>query len=69
MSQSSLLEPVRATAGARNTLSSWVRAIKLWLIRRQGCQDLSVLDDRMLDDIGIPREDALWKAGKPFWRP
>ena len=72
MSQSSVLEPRRATAGAwtgRNILSSWARTIEIWLIRRQGRQDLSALDDRMLDDTGISREDALWKAGKPFWRP
>jgi uncharacterized protein YjiS (DUF1127 family) len=36
--------------------------------RRQGRQDLSALDDRLLEDIGISREDALGKAGKPFWR-
>jgi uncharacterized protein YjiS (DUF1127 family) len=72
MSQSSVLEPRRATAGAwtgRIILSSWARIIEIRLIRQQRHQDLSALDDRMLDDIGISREDALWKAGKPFWRP
>ncbi len=72
MSQSSVLEPRRASCGAgtgRNILSSWVRSIEIWLIRQQGRQDLSALDDRLLDDIGISREDVLWKAGKPFWRP
>jgi uncharacterized protein YjiS (DUF1127 family) len=72
MSQSPVLEPRRATAGAwtgRNILSSWACTIKIWLIRQQGRQDLSALDDRMLNDIGISREDALWKVGEPFWRP
>ena len=29
----------------------------VWLSRRQGRQDLSLLDDRLLEDIGISRED------------
>jgi uncharacterized protein YjiS (DUF1127 family) len=72
MSQSSVLEPCRASPRAgtsRHILSNWVRTIEVWLIRKQGWQDLSLLDDRLLDDIGISREDALYKAGKPFWRP
>jgi len=36
--------------------------------RRQGRQDLSALDDRLLEDVGISREDALRKAGKRFWK-
>ena len=72
MCHSSVLESRRVTAGAwtpQNILSSWARTTEIWLIRRQGRQDLSALDDRMLNDIGISREEALWKAGKPFWRP
>ncbi len=72
MSQSSVLEPRRVGAGVwtgRNILLSWARTIEIWLIHQQGRQDLNALDDRMLNDIGISREDALWKAGKPFWRP
>jgi uncharacterized protein YjiS (DUF1127 family) len=49
-------------------LTSWARTIEIWLIRHQGRQDLSSLDDRLLEDIGISREDARWKASKPFWR-
>jgi uncharacterized protein YjiS (DUF1127 family) len=73
MSQSySLQRPDRASSTAatgRDVLSSWTRIIGIWLNRRQGRQDLSLLDDRLLEDIGISREDALWKAGKLFWRP
>jgi uncharacterized protein YjiS (DUF1127 family) len=49
-------------------LSSLAGTIVIWLNRRQGRQDLSELDDRLLADVGISREDALWEAGKPFWR-
>jgi uncharacterized protein YjiS (DUF1127 family) len=72
MSQSFVQEPRRASSPAQTSQhirSNWSRAIEIWLNRRRGRQELSSLDDRLLDDIGISREDALWKAGKPFWRP
>ena len=31
-------------------------------------QDLSRLDDRTLQDIGITRADVEQECGKPFWR-
>ena len=70
MSQSSALEP-RPNAGAktgRRVLSSLARNIGRWLVRRDGRQKLRSLDDRLLKDIGISREDA-GKADKPFWKP
>ena len=72
MSQSSVMEAPRAGAAARtgrNVLSTWVRSMETWLIRRQGWQDLNSLDDRLLEDIGVSREDVLGKAAKPFWHP
>ena len=72
MSQSvSIKEPVRAgpvVAAGQAVLSSLASMIAIWLDRAQGRRDLSELDDRLLADIGISREDALWEAGKPFWR-
>ena len=72
MSQSdSIRGPVRAgsvVAAGQTMLSRWISKIAVWLDRRQGRQDLSELDDRLLADVGISREDALWEAGKPFWR-
>ena len=70
MSHSSVLQLPRVAAEAgRNVFSKWARNIETWLIHRRGRQDLSLLDDRLLDDIGIAREDVLWKASKPFWEP
>jgi uncharacterized protein YjiS (DUF1127 family) len=72
MSQSFIVARPRPRSNVKtrlNVLSTWITAIETWLIRRQGWQDLSELDDHLLEDIGISREDALWKAGKPFWRP
>jgi uncharacterized protein YjiS (DUF1127 family) len=72
MSQSySVREPVRAgsiVAAGRTALLNWADTIVIWLNRRQGRRDLGELDERLLADIGISREDALWEAGKPFWR-
>jgi uncharacterized protein YjiS (DUF1127 family) len=72
MSQSvSIKEPVRAgfiVAAGQAVLSSLASGIAIWLNRRQGRRDLRELDDRLLADVGISREDALWEARKPFWR-
>jgi uncharacterized protein YjiS (DUF1127 family) len=71
MLQSFVLQPRRAGSGARirlPVLSSLIRAIDMWLARRQGWQDLNQLDDRMLKDIGITREQAFRSAREPFWR-
>jgi len=56
-------------AAGRTVLLSWTGAIASWLNRRQERQDLSALDDRLLADVGIPRDDKPWKAGKPFESP
>ncbi len=43
-------------------------ALPQLLRRRQGRQELAELDDRLLRDVGISREQALREAAKPFWR-
>ena len=71
MSQSFIVARPRPRSSVKtrlNVLSTWITAMETWQIRRRGWQDLSELDDHLLQDIGISREDALWKAGKPFWR-
>jgi uncharacterized protein YjiS (DUF1127 family) len=72
MSRSSVLESHRAHSRAgtgRRIWSGWADTMASWLMRHQVRQDLSALDDRLLEDLGISREDALWQARKPFWRP
>lgn len=38
------------------------------LRRRRGRRELRELDERLLRDVGISREQALREADKPFWR-
>jgi uncharacterized protein YjiS (DUF1127 family) len=60
MSQSSVMEAPRTSAAARtgrNGLSTWVRSMETWFIRRQGWQDLNSLDDHLLRDVGFSRKD------------
>jgi uncharacterized protein YjiS (DUF1127 family) len=37
--------------------------------RSQQRRALAELDDRLLRDIGLTREDALQECANPFWRP
>jgi uncharacterized protein YjiS (DUF1127 family) len=72
MWQSSVLKPrlVRSREKTgRNTLSKLVHTLEIWFIRRHRRQELSLLDDGQLKDVGISREDVRREAGKPFWKP
>lgn len=42
--------------------------ISLWAERARQRRALRHLDDRLLDDIGLTREQAQKEASKPFWR-
>jgi uncharacterized protein YjiS (DUF1127 family) len=52
--------------------ASWLRrardTIGLWQERARGRQQLLLLDDHMLRDIGFTRLQAEAEASKPFWR-
>jgi uncharacterized protein YjiS (DUF1127 family) len=47
-------------------LAGLIRAIDMWLARRQGWQDLNLLDDRMLKHVGITRQQVVRKVRHPF---
>jgi uncharacterized protein YjiS (DUF1127 family) len=52
---------VDATHWVFNTLRTWRR-------RARERDQLARLDDRMLQDIGITRAEALHLSDKPFWK-
>lgn len=39
-----------------------------WFARYKSRQALRALDDHLLDDIGLSREQAEQEAAKPFWK-
>ena len=49
-------------------IMGWIDAIESWFSRRRAYQDLSELDARMLDDVGISGEQVR-RLGKPPWWP
>lgn len=42
--------------------------LRVWHQRRRQRLDLSRLDRRLLDDIGLTAERAMIEARKPFWK-
>ena len=46
----------------------WILVVSGMLQRRGDRQALLELDDRLLDDIGLTREQAEQLARKPFWK-
>lgn len=50
-------------------LTALLRLLICWQWRARQRAHLERMDERMLRDIGIRREDAQLEARKPFWRP
>jgi uncharacterized protein YjiS (DUF1127 family) len=46
-----------------------VRAVLLWMERSRQRRALAELDDRLLCDIGLTREEARQECANPFWKP
>lgn len=53
---------------AVHSLIRWTAAVKNALRRRRERQALLELDDRLLDDIGLTREQAEQIGRKPMWK-
>ena len=71
MSHSSVQEAGFAdyrAATHRHLLLSWIRTIRFWAARQRQRRALAELEDQILDDIGISREQAHREAAKPFWK-
>ena len=65
----------RAATGQSRALAHIVRAatalpalVALWFARAGTRRKLAELDDRILRDIGLTRQDVDREAAKPFWR-
>ena len=43
------------------------KIVSMWTFRYQQRRELEDLDEQVLRDIGINREQALKEARKPFW--
>ena len=55
------------TPARHGLVSRLVRLLILWDSRWRQRQDLMELDERMLADIDVSREEARREAGNPFW--
>ncbi|MGB0712177.1 MAG: DUF1127 domain-containing protein [Gammaproteobacteria bacterium] len=42
--------------------------VALWVRRHRQRRRLAALDERLLADIGVSRDQARIEAAKPFWR-
>lgn len=52
-------------------VSGWLRTLLFWVERshqRKALGELAELNDYLLKDIGLTRDEALREAEKPFWR-
>ncbi len=49
-------------------LQSVLRAVHAWASRHRSRQSLARLDDHMLRDIGLGRQDAQQECTKAFWQ-
>jgi uncharacterized protein YjiS (DUF1127 family) len=45
----------------------WIEGIESWISRRRAYHDLSELDARMLDDVGISRKQVRQLGKLPWW--
>ena len=54
--------------GANDLIGGGAHKLATWSERMAQRQHLLDLDNRLLDDIGMDRGEALKEAEKPFWR-
>ena len=61
---SARLQPIDESAGDAFPSSAWQRFWLRWTSRRA----LRTLDETLLKDVGLTRQQALEEAYRPFWR-
>ena len=50
------------------SLFKGIHTMRVWGARRRQRQTLAALNDHLLNDIGVSRNEARREAAKPFWR-
>ncbi len=63
---SALLRVLLLSAG--ELLRRGFNTASTWQVRARQRRDLQLLNDHLLKDIGITREQARLESDKPFWR-
>ena len=61
----------RQQSVSSTSAGSWLRTLGIWLDRsrqRKQLGELAELNDYLLKDIGVSREEAMREAEKPFWQ-
>ena len=54
--------------GTKHTPGSILSLMQAWAERRRSRRDLSTLDRRLLQDIGLTQSEAMREAAIPFWK-
>jgi uncharacterized protein YjiS (DUF1127 family) len=49
-------------------LSGLIETVAVWIARRRQRRVLAALDQHLLEDVGLSREQARREAAKPFWK-
>ncbi|MEQ1937581.1 DUF1127 domain-containing protein [Mesorhizobium sp. CN5-321] len=57
-----------AATGTRGIVAFLLRTLAVWAGRRKQRLDLADLDDHLLRDIGVTRQEARRECAKRFWR-
>lgn len=68
MKQTSLHLPVLSHLNLTFQFANVIDTVLLWHERSYQRHMLAAMDDRMLRDIGLERQDVLEETAKPFWR-
>ena len=64
-------EALNSPSGLLTLVGDGLHALQFWMGRsrqRRQLGELAELNDYLLRDIGISREEAMREATKPFWR-
>jgi uncharacterized protein YjiS (DUF1127 family) len=65
------MRALRQQFASSSSIDAWLRTLGFWIDRsqqRRQLGELAELNDYLLKDIGVSREEAMREAEKPFWR-